>query len=71
VDGVAYTWDDNGNLLDDGVNTYAYDHANRLMTVTGPEITASYAYNGLGDRLEQTVDGIPTQFTMDLASGLT
>lgn len=26
--GIAYTWDANGNLLDDGENTYAYDAAN-------------------------------------------
>jgi YD repeat-containing protein len=30
VDGVTYTWDDNGNLLSDGVHSYAYDHANPL-----------------------------------------
>ena len=35
VDGVASTWDANGNLLSDGVNTYAYDSANRLTAVSG------------------------------------
>jgi RHS repeat-associated protein len=69
--GVDYTWDDNGNLLSDGVNTYTYDTANRLTAVNGQSATYSYAYNGLGDRLQQTVDGQTTTFTMDLNAGLT
>jgi RHS repeat-associated protein len=64
VNGVAYTYDDNGNLLSDGVNTYAYDSANRLTSVNG---TGSYTYNGLGDRLSQ--NGV--NYTLDLNSGLT
>jgi len=34
ADGVTFTWDDNGNLLSDGVSSYAYDAANRLNQVT-------------------------------------
>jgi len=68
VDGVNYTWDNNGNLLNDGVNTYAYDSANRLTSFNG---TSSYAYNGMGDRLSQTVNGNTTNYTLDLNSGLT
>ncbi len=30
MDGVTYTYDDNGNLLSDGVYSYTYDVANRL-----------------------------------------
>ena len=66
VDGVAYTWDNNGNLLNDGVNTYAYDSANRLTSISGGQ-TATYAYNGLGDRLSQ--NGV--NYTLDLNAGLT
>lgn len=71
VNGVPYTWDANGNLLSDGVNTYTYDSANRLTTVHGPSSTVRLAYNGLGDRLAQTVNGQTTPYTLDLASGLT
>jgi YD repeat-containing protein len=60
----------NGNLLSDGVNAYAYDSANRLISVTGNS-TSEYAYNGLGDRLQQTVDGVPTNYTLDLNARLT
>ncbi len=66
VDSVTYTWDNNGNLLDDGVNTYAYDSANRLTAISGGQ-TATFAYNGLGDRLSQ--NGV--NYTLDLNSGLT
>ncbi len=29
-----------------------------------------YTYNGLGDRLQQTIDGVPTNYTLDINSGL-
>jgi len=66
-----YTWDDNGNLLSDGVYTYSYDHANRLVGVSGAGLAANYSYNGLGDRLRQTANSVTTEYALDLASGLT
>ncbi|MDP1624666.1 MAG: hypothetical protein Q8L64_02745 [bacterium] len=42
VNSTSYTWDNNGNLLDDGANTYVYDSANRLVSVDG---TTTYQYN--------------------------
>ncbi|NIS78836.1 MAG: hypothetical protein GTO14_01080 [Anaerolineales bacterium] len=71
VDGIAYTWSANGNLLSDGVSTYTYDHANRLTGVVQGADTYSFTYNGLGDRLRQTVNGTPTYYTLDLVSDLT
>ena len=74
VNGVAYpadAWDDNGNLRNDGVNRYEYDSANRLVSFSNATTTASYRYNGLGDRLEETVGENTTTFTMDLNAGLT
>jgi len=62
--GTAHTWDANGNLLNDGVNTYAYNPTNRLVSVNG---STTYAYNGLGDWLIQ--NGI--EYTLDLNAGLT
>jgi RHS repeat-associated protein len=68
VNGVAYTYDDNGNLLSDGANEYTYDPANRLTAVTsGQSTVTSYQYNGLGDRLSQ--NGV--NYTLDLNTGLT
>ena len=71
VSGEPYTWDDNGNLLSDGVYTYTYNSANRLIEVDWQEGTASYAYNGQGDRLQQTIGITTTNYTLDLAAGLT
>ena len=69
--GVSYTWDNNGNLLSDGTSTYTYNHANRLAGVTQDGVAYSYAYNGMGDRLHQSVDGVTTNYTLDLNVGLT
>ena len=71
VNGTPYTWDDNGNLLSDGTSTYTYDSANRLTQVVQGANTYSFAYNGLGDRLQQTTNSIPTNYTLDLNAGLT
>ncbi|HKZ55811.1 MAG TPA: RHS repeat-associated core domain-containing protein, partial [Anaerolineales bacterium] len=80
VDGVAYVWDAKGNLLSDGASVYTYDHANRLSSVVHGPTTYAFAYNGLGDRLRQTVDpaqnggangGVATSYTLDLNAGLT
>jgi len=68
---ITYDWDSNGNLLSDGVNTYTYDAANRLATFNGSSSSVSYSYNGLNDRLQETVNGSTTTFTMDLNTGLT
>src|SRR5258706_5559136 len=67
VDGVNYTFDDNGNLLNDGQNTYTYDSANRLISVSDQSTMSSYRYNGLGDKLSQNGDN----YTLDLNAGLT
>jgi len=71
VGGVQYAWSDNGNLLSDGVITYSYNHANRLATAVQGGTNYVFSYSGLGDRLRQTVDETPTNYTLDLAGGLT
>ena len=71
VNGVAYTWDANGNLLADGTGTYTYDAANRLVGLVEGEYTYAYTYNGLGDRLSQVENGETINYTLDLNRGLT
>jgi hypothetical protein len=40
VDGVTLTWDDNGNLLSDGVSTYEYDYDMTIArSITPPSIS--------------------------------
>jgi RHS repeat-associated protein len=69
--GVAYNWDANGNLLNDGKAAYTYDSANRLAGYTSDEYAITYAYNGQGDRLQQTVNGKAITYVNDLNSSLT
>jgi RHS repeat-associated protein len=71
VDGVTYSWDEKGNLLNDGTRTFTYNHANRLTSVVINGDSFDYAYNGLGDRLEQTINGVSENYTLGLAQGLT
>jgi len=70
VEGVSYTWDDNGNLLSDVVSTYTYNHSNQLTGVSQGGTNYSYAYNGLGDRLRQTAGGNTVNYVIDSSSGL-
>jgi YD repeat-containing protein len=53
------------------VNTYTYDTANRLISVTNAITASNYSYNGLGDRMQETVNGQTTTYLLDLAAGLT
>jgi RHS repeat-associated protein len=71
ANGVAYAWDANGNLLSDGVNTYTYSIEGRLLSVSDGASTTSYTYNGDGDRVSQTVDGMMTHYVIDSATPLT
>jgi len=71
VDGVSFVWDDNGNLIQDDRAIYAYDYANRLKVVLMGGDQYLFDYNGLGDRLRQTVNGAPAEYTLDIVSSLT
>jgi RHS repeat-associated protein len=71
VSGVTYVWDPRGNLISDGASTYAYDRANRMITAVQGANNYAFAYNGLGDRLRQTVNAVPTDYRLDLEAGLT
>jgi RHS repeat-associated protein len=71
VGGVTHTWDNNGILLSDGTSTYTYDKANRLKSVVQGGTTYGFVYNGLGDRLRQTINSTPTTYAVDMAGGLT
>ncbi len=72
-DGTEFVWqyDAYGNLLNDGSSTYIYDAALRLSSVTNGEGTTTYQYNGDGDRVAQTVNGVQTTYVIDTATPLT
>jgi YD repeat-containing protein len=70
---VSYLYDLNGNLTNDGANTYSYDAANRLTSVLNIATSQSvtFAYNGMGDRYHRSVAGVQTTYLLDLTSSLT
>src|SRR3990170_9148554 len=43
----------------------------RLTSATWGTLAYGFTYNGLGDRLRQTVAGTPTTYSLDLVGGLT
>jgi RHS repeat-associated protein len=53
------------------LRSYTYDHANRLTQVVSGTLTTQFTYNGAGDRVAKTVDGVTTDYVLDPAAGLT
>ena len=56
--GVSYNAD--GDMLTDGVNTYTYDAENRVATVNGSG--TSYSYDAEGQRVEKNVGAAKTDY---------
>jgi RHS repeat-associated protein len=72
-----YYYDDNGNLFSkteagDANNTvvYTWDQRNRLVTVSEPGGDTYYEYNGDGNRVSMTRNGVTTRYINDEARGL-
>jgi RHS repeat-associated protein len=63
-DALNVTYDQNGNLSNDGVNTYQLDSRNRLVGISGG-VTASFNYDALGRRVNKTVNNQASQFLYD------
>jgi RHS repeat-associated protein len=59
--GTSLTYDTNGNLTNDGTNTYTWNARNQLASMTG----ASFAYDPLGRRVSRTVSGTTTSYLYD------
>ena len=59
------TYDANGNLTNDGTNTYTWDARNRLIAQSGPGVSASFSYDALGRRTRKTINGGTTSYLYD------
>jgi RHS repeat-associated protein len=70
VDSQEYSWGENGNLVWDGVFSYTYDAANRLVRATNGITAVEYVYNGDGQRVAQVMGGVETRYTLDVAAAL-
>src|SRR5712692_8751123 len=61
-------YDANGNLINDGSNTYTWDARNRLVGMAGSSVaggSASFAYDPYARRVSRTINGRTTQFQYD------
>jgi YD repeat-containing protein len=57
-----YRYDNAGNTLEKGADTYVYDTHHRLTEATVDGITATYAYNVQHQRVSKSVGGTTTRF---------
>ncbi len=77
----TYSWSSNGKpsvcsgqalfFISPENTSYLYTPSNRLRELSQDGNTYTYKYNGRGDRLQQTVNSETTNYTLDLARGLT
>ena len=68
VGGVFYTYDSNGNLIDDGVFTYTYNFENKITKITrnsDSAVIAEYVYDALNRRVQKKVGGTTTEYVYD------
>ncbi len=68
-DNKTLTYDNNGNLQTitdpSGTTTYTWNARNQLTGISGPGMTASFVYDGLGRREKKTINGSLTEFLYD------
>jgi RHS repeat-associated protein len=62
--GNTLTYDLNGNLTNDGTNTYTWNARNQLVQISGGT-TAIFTYDPYGRRQTKTVNGVSTGFVYD------
>ncbi|WP_140630132.1 kelch repeat-containing protein [Methylibium rhizosphaerae] len=64
--GRSYSYDDNGNLIADGVSAYQWDERNQLKGIsTGASAMAAFQYDSQGRRSGKTINGATTGYVYD------
>jgi RHS repeat-associated protein len=64
---INYSYDNAGDLLNDGHNTLTYDGEGRIATSAASSGgTTSYTYDAGGQRVSKTAAGVETDFVRDL-----
>ncbi|PUB80417.1 MAG: hypothetical protein DBO99_01090 [gamma proteobacterium symbiont of Ctena orbiculata] len=56
------SYDEVGNTIESYIGNYSYDDSNRMVGFSNVATSASYAYNGKGERIRKTVNGTITRF---------
>ena len=64
INGAAITYDQIGNPLNDGTWTYTWEKGRQLKSMSKSGTTASFKYNENGLRIQKTVNGVVTDYTI-------
>ncbi len=59
--GIPVSWNADGNMISDGVNTYSWTYGNRMMGASRSGMTATYDYDSDDRRTKKTVNGVVTR----------
>jgi RHS repeat-associated protein len=59
------TYDLNGNLTSDGVNSYTWNARDQLVAISGTGLSASFAYDAAGRRVSKTINSVTTSYLFD------
>ena len=64
VNGNDIAYDAIGNPLNDGTWTYTWQNGRQLQKMQKPGVTAEFVYNADGLRVQKTVNGVVTKYTL-------
>lgn len=59
------TYDANGNVLTSGGKTFTYNSQNQMTSMAVSGTTVTMIYDGFGERVSKTVNGITTQYLVE------
>src|SRR5450631_314410 len=62
INGVTYTYDNNGNVTAAGSQKYTWDYRNRIATVGNGTATSTYGYDYLNQRVRKVFQGATTTY---------
>jgi RHS repeat-associated protein len=61
---ASLAYDADGNLTNDGVNSYSWNARSQLISISGP-VSANFQYDAFGRRVSRAVGGTTTRFLYD------
>ena len=59
------TYDSNGNTLTTGGKSFTYDSEDHMTTMTGNGETVTMIYDGFGNRVSKTANGVTTKYLVE------
>ena len=62
IGGISHTYDNNGNLIAAGSDTYGWTYRNELASSTVNGITTQYAYDATGSRIKKHTSSTTTYY---------